>query len=98
MKMNDIINEYVKERLFEMEDNTGLSFHLCCQSFIGTLHACLSQNIDEYRFVDDREIESVAKNYFAVESCYCGEIYFNLIPVDWDRLQRKMKIQMILEE
>ena len=98
MKMNDIIREYVEERLFLMEDETGMGFQLCCQSYSGTLHAYLNQSIDGCMDLDDRKIESVVGQYFKVDSCDCGEIYFNLFPEAWDKLQRKLKIQMILEE
>jgi hypothetical protein len=32
MEMNDIIKEYVENRLYAIQDETGLSFMLCCQS------------------------------------------------------------------
>ena len=96
--MDDTIKDYVKERLFEMEDETGISFQLCCQSSYGTLHACLSRSVCESEWLVDKEIESVVSKYFTVISCHCGEIYFNLLPADWDKLERKLKIQMILEE
>ena len=81
-----------------MEDEIGLSFLICCQSSNGTFHACLSQNICENVKWNDRGIESVVGKYFLVESYHNGEIYFNLLPEDLDRLQRKLKIQMILQE
>ena len=98
MEMSDIVREYVEERLFEIQDTTGLSFMLCSQSFGGTLHACLSQCICEDMNLDDREIESMMGEYFRVDSYHFGGIYFNLFPDDWDNLQRRLKIQMILEE
>ena len=97
MEINDIIKEHIENRLYEMQDGTGISFQLCCQSTYGTLHACLSRSVCENEGMDDREIESIVGKFFTVESCYCGEIYFNLLPVDWDKLERKLKIQMILE-
>ncbi|WP_017733541.1 hypothetical protein [Nafulsella turpanensis] len=98
MGINDIIKDYVEERLLEMEDETGINFQLCCQSSYGTLHACLSRIVCENEGLDDKEIESVVGKYFTIESCHFGEIYFNLLQVDWDKLQRKLKIQLILEE
>lgn len=97
-EVNDIIKGYVEERLLEMEDETEISFQLCCQSSYGTLHACLSRSVCENESLEDKEIESVVGKYFTVESCHLGEIYFKLLPVDWDKLERKLKIQMILEE
>ena len=96
--MNDIIKEYVEERLYEIEDTTGLSFMLCCQSFTGVLHACLSRNVGEETCVDDREIESVVGKYFQIDSYHEGDIYFNLLDDGWDKLERKMKIQSILAD
>lgn len=95
--MNDIIKDYVEERLSEMEDETGISFHPCCQSTYGTFHACLSRSVCENEGLDDREIESVVGKYFTIESYHFGEIYFNLLPVDWNKLERKLKIQSILD-
>lgn len=53
-EMNDIIKEYVEERLYEIQDATGLNFILCNQSFGGTLYACLSQYIREDIYLDSR--------------------------------------------
>ena len=98
MEINPILKEFIEERFYEVQDATGLSSMLCCQSYSGTFHACLSQNINGIITLDDREIESVVKKYFSLDSCYYGEIYFNLLSEDWDKLERKLKIQIILKE
>jgi hypothetical protein len=98
MEMNDIIKDYVENRLYEMEDETGLSLILCCQSDYGTFHASLSSDINNYGNWEYREIESLVRMYFTFETYHHGDIYFNLLAEDLDKLQRKLKIQMILEE
>ena len=58
----------------------------------------MSRNIEEDGFLDDREIEKVLKEYFKVDACFDGEVYFDLPPKDWDLLETKLKIQIILKE
>ena len=70
MEMNEIIKDYVEERLYKIQDITWLSFMLCCQSFFGVLHACLSRNVDECRYVDDQEIESMIGEDIKKSSLY----------------------------
>lgn len=98
MEINPIINEYVENRLCEIQDATGLKIILCSQSCGGILHACLSRNIGEELPLDDQNIEQVLREYLKVEFCYDGNLYFNLLPKDLNQLERKLKIQRILEE
>ena len=51
----------------------------------------LSQDMEENDYLDNREIKSVVEKYFNIESCHCGGIYFNLLPLDCDKLERKIK-------
>ena len=95
MEIIAVIKEYIENRLLDIQDETGLNFILCSQSKYSTLHACLSRNIEEIRYLDDQEIEEGLKDYFRVDACFDGEVYFNLLPEDWDLLE-KLKIQSIL--
>jgi hypothetical protein len=70
MEVNDVIKAYVENRLYEIQDETCLSFMLCCQSQYGTFHACSSQYIYEEADLNDREIESTVGKYFRIDSCH----------------------------
>ena len=98
MEVHPVIKEFVENRLYDVQEAVGLSFILCCQSYYGTIQACLSENYPKDLDLDDREIEKILGEYFSIESCYDGDIYFDLFPEDWDKLQKKLKIHRILED
>ncbi|MFD3000409.1 hypothetical protein ACFS7Z_08570 [Pontibacter toksunensis] len=45
---------------------------------------------------DEAVIEEAFRKYFELFSFYIGEVYFNILPQGWKRLERKTKIQHVL--
>lgn len=94
--MNYIIEEYAQERLQRIEEETGYCYTLCCKSGYHALHAVPDDGMADDIEFGEPEIEEAFRKYFNVESFYKGEVFFNVLPEEWERLERKIKISSIL--
>lgn len=95
-KMNSNIAEHAEERLQRIEEETRYGYTLCCQSGYHALHAVPDNVMADDTEFGEAEIEAALRKFFEVESFYEREVYFNVLPEEWERLERKIKNSSIL--